>query len=94
MTASPFIRGDVNVSGFVDISDGISILLHLFANGQLVCLEAADVNGSAAVDLSDGVAVFSHLFQSGARPPMPYPDCGVPEHVRLGCAEFLACDRE
>jgi hypothetical protein len=94
LSVSPFIRGDVNVSGVVDVSDGISILLHLFADGRLDCLEAADVNESSAVDLSDGVAVFSHLFQSGARPPMPYPVCGLPQRVLLGCAEFLACDRE
>ncbi|MEM7231550.1 MAG: hypothetical protein AAF517_05225, partial [Planctomycetota bacterium] len=75
----PFIRGDANNDEFVDLSDGIYILLNLFAGGPSPdCSEAGDANDDGVGDLSDAVFLFQFLFLGGNRIPPPFPDLGVP----------------
>lgn len=72
--ADEFIRGDANLSGTVDISDGIFTLGCLFGGGRCpVCSDSADANDSGALDLSDAVFTFNHLFGGGNPPPPPFP---------------------
>jgi hypothetical protein len=88
-----FIRADADLDGEVTLSDGIAILLHLFAGRPAGCLEALDVNRSREINLTDALHVLIHLFASGMAPHPPYPDCGAFESfkTRLSC-ERSFCD--
>lgn len=90
----PFLRGDSNADGQVDLSDGIATLRFLFSGGERPgCEDAADTNDSGNLDLSDAVAVFAYLFTGGAPPPAPGPStCGLdPTADGLGCLRFGPC---
>ncbi len=74
----PFVRGNSNGDGRVDIADGIFIFYYLFRGGRAPTpLDAADVNDDGAVDASDGVYVVNHQFLSGPPPPPPFPLAGI-----------------
>ena len=76
---SPFVRGDANGDGAIDISDGITILQYLFSCGEecpMVCDDAADYDDNGAIEITDAVRIFDFLFQGGAGPDSPYPAPG------------------
>jgi hypothetical protein len=85
----PFLRGDSNCDGRLDLSDAVFTLARLFLGGrEPCCLAAADTNGDAAVDLSDPIYGLNHLFAGGPAPLAPFPDCGFGElesDAALGC---------
>lgn len=89
-----FQRGDVNVDGGSDLSDAVSILLHLFLGGEEpVCLDAADTDDSGTLNLTDAVYLLQHLFTGGDPPEMPYGACG-PDPTSgdgLDCKAFPPC---
>lgn len=77
--ADPFIRGDTNGSGSVDISDVIFLLDYLFSSGTTPSPEeAGDTNADGMLDISDAIYLLVFLFDSGAPPAAPYPDTGCP----------------
>ena len=77
--ADPFIRGDSNSSGAVDIADVIFLLDYLFSSGGTPSPEeAGDANADGALDISDAIYLLVFLFDSGAPPAAPYPDAGCP----------------
>ncbi|MGE4631917.1 MAG: dockerin type I repeat-containing protein, partial [Planctomycetota bacterium] len=77
--ADPFIRGDTNGSGAIDISDAVFLLAYLFSAGGPPSPEASgDANADGGIDISDAIYLLSFLFDSGAPPPAPYPDAGCP----------------
>ena len=88
-----FIRGYVNGDFTRDISDGISILVHLFqGTNEPVCYNAADTNDDGKYDLSDSVYLFSFLFVGRAPPPEPTDTCGVdPTEDDLPCNTPVQC---
>ena len=74
----PFVRGEVNGDGAVDLSDGVFVLARLFASGPAPpCTDAADANDDGAVDVSDPIRIFSYLFLGNARIPPPGPVPGL-----------------
>ncbi len=82
----PFVRGDANLDGAVDLADAIFILQRLFADGPaLACQDAGDANDDEAVNIADGIYILQNLFASG--PPLPPPrQCGVdPDGDALDC---------
>jgi hypothetical protein len=85
----PFVRGDANSDGAVDVADAVTILEHLFAGGAAPCRSALDTNNSAGVDIADAVYLLAFLFSHGPPPPPPTPPaCGFPpEPDGLGCLE-------
>lgn len=89
----PFLRGDANSTGSVDIADPVAILLHL-AGGLatvLPCESAADANDDGRVDVSDPIFLLRTLFLSGPVPPPP-SGCGYdPTLDALACGDFPAC---
>jgi len=91
----PFRRGETNGDGLVDLSDAISVLRWLFADGAgIPCLEAADGNDDGRVDLSDPVWVLRHLFLGAPPPYDPFLACGGdPTPDALGCDSFPECER-
>ncbi|MCZ6796232.1 MAG: IPT/TIG domain-containing protein [Planctomycetota bacterium] len=71
-----FVRGDVDSSGTIDLTDGISLLGWLFlGQSPPACIDAADANdtGGNRPDLSDAVFIFNWLFVGGSPPPPPSP---------------------
>ena len=73
----PFIRGDVDASGKVVISDAFLLLNAVYrSRGELKCREAADVSDNGKIDLTDAVSLLNFLFNGGAQPPAPFPDAG------------------
>ncbi len=92
--ASTFVRGDVNQSGRIDLSDAVSVLLHLFRGAPVAgdCLDAADVNDSGGIDVADAIYELGFLFARQAAPPLPFPACGADAtDDDLGCASFTSC---
>lgn len=90
----PFIRGDANASGEVDLSDAVQILSYLFhGEGGPRCERAADLNVDARIDLSDPISILAFLFSGALPPPPPYPRCGYPPAPEdgLSCEEFAPC---
>lgn len=87
-----FRRGDANADGKWDISDGITILSHLFRDESILCQDAADSNDDGALDLADAITLFSYLFSNGEEPPSPFPACGSdPTEDPLTCDGFPTC---
>ena len=76
-TQSPFLRGDANSDGQVDITDAVKLLLYLFGGtGAPTCLDALDVDDNARIELTDAVYILGYLFQSRAAPLPPFPTRG------------------
>jgi hypothetical protein len=83
-----FVRGDVDASGRINITDAIFLLDWLFQGGpRPPCVDAADVDddGGQRPAITDAIALLLWLFQGG-RPPMPpgptqatyaLADCGI-----------------
>lgn len=88
-----FRRGDPNLDGGADLSDGVFTLNHLFVGGPApLCPKSADSDDSGSLDLSDPVFLLNHLFLGGPIPPEPFAACGVdltPDP--LECPEFPPC---
>ena len=89
-------RGDSNVDGLTDLSDGVTTLNFLFVGGtELTCLSAADADSSGLVNITDVVFLFGYLFTGGDFPSAPGPiDCGPGDGGAgdaLGCELYDAC---
>lgn len=91
---TPFVRGDVNEDGVLNLVDVVVFLGGLFSGTPLIplCQEAAETNGDSLIDLSDVIRLLDRLFVGGS--PLPPPvGCGPdPEpSTSLGCTSFSAC---
>lgn len=78
-SGGPFVRGDANANGVVDISDPIAILgkLYLGEEKPSLCLGAScDGNDDDDVDIADPIYLLNWLFMGGSPPPAPYPNPG------------------
>jgi hypothetical protein len=65
----PFIYGDANGDGVIDISDVVYLINYLFIHGPApVPLAAGDANCDAVVDVSDVVYLINYLFVGGPAP--------------------------
>jgi hypothetical protein len=96
----PFIRGDTNADGVVDVVDAENILTYLFGSGcgvntpwwipALPCEDAFDVDDNGDCSISDVVTVVKArlgLISPGI--PAPYPSPGAdPSEDGQGC-QFL-----
>jgi len=72
-----FIRGDVNNTGNLDLSDAISLLGYQFSAGAAPpCLDSADMTDNGAIDISDSVYLLTYQFSAGPPPVAPFPACG------------------
>ncbi len=86
----PFVRGDANQDGKIDIADAISTLTFLFAHGRVLpCMDAGDANDDEQLNIADAIRTLSFLFGSGVKPPLPPPnECGNdPQGDTLDCRE-------
>jgi hypothetical protein len=95
--ADCFQRGDCNNDGQLDMSDAVTALLHLFAEGQIVvpvtCLDACDGNDDGELDISDPIRELDWIFNGGPALPPPFLTCDVDGTVdALGCELFSFCE--
>ena len=83
--------GDSNQDGQIDLSDGIRLLLYLYASpGPLPCegddIQSGgnrlllDIDSSSRVDITDAIYLLSYLFLDGSAPRLgttcvPIPGC-------------------
>lgn len=84
----PFVRGDANRDGTVDLADAIFLLRHLFSGGPGgACADARDANDDGSADVADAVTVLLYLFHPGATAlPPPFPEEGFdPTEDGLTC---------
>ncbi len=73
----PFVRGEVNGDGVVDVADAIAILTHLFVGGPAPTpSEAGDVSADGGIDIGDTIALLDYLFGAGDPPAAPFPTVG------------------
>jgi hypothetical protein len=65
----PWICGDANGSGGVDIDDAVSLIGYIFSSGPAPePLEAGDVNCSGGIDIDDAVYLINYIFSGGSAP--------------------------
>ncbi len=89
---TPFIRGDANTDGTVDISDTAFMLEYLFVSGEPTsCWDAFDADRNFKLEITDPIRVFQALFV-GEPLPGPFPECGLDEERSLGCLQSIGCE--
>ena len=93
----PFIRGDVNGDGSLDIADASFVFNYLFLGGEgSTCVSAMNSNAEdGPPNLTAGVFLLNFLFMGGSPPPAPYPECGSSSlqiDLDLGCESSSACN--
>jgi hypothetical protein len=95
--AGPFVRGDADGDGRLNITDPVRVLRFLFLGeaAGLPCLDSADADDNGSLSIADGIYVLSYLFRSGAAPAAPFPRCGIdPTPDALECARSNCCVQE
>jgi hypothetical protein len=71
-----FVRGDVDNSGQLDLSDCIRMIASLFgAEESAQCLPTLDVNGGEKADLADMITLLAYMFMEGTPPAGEFPEC-------------------
>ena len=61
---TPFIRGDVNSDGLVNLPDAIRSLNYLYRGGESPkCLDSADANDDGRIDITDAIYILGYLFR-------------------------------
>ena len=93
----PFIRGDVNGDGALDIADASFVFNYLFLGGEgSTCVSAMNSNAEdGPPNLTAGVFLLNFLFMGGSAPPAPYPECdssSLQIDLDLGCESSSACN--
>ncbi len=67
--APPYIPGDANGSGAVNISDAVYLIAYIFSGGSAPePLLAGDANCSGSVNISDAVYLIAYIFSGGPAP--------------------------
>lgn len=90
----PFVRGDTNSDGTVNIADAIVVVNYLFSSGaEPECLDSADADHSGVVNIVDITYVTYYIFVGGVDISAPFPDCGLQPlgTPTVGCSSFSAC---
>ncbi len=63
------IRGDVDMSGSINVSDVTYLVYYLFRHGpEPPCSEEGDVDGNSAINVADVTYIVYYLFRSGPAP--------------------------
>ena len=91
-SAVPFIRGDANQDGNIDLADAVTCLTYLFGGGSNTCTLALDANDDGQLNIADAITILSHLFASAGDLPPPFGACGLdPTEDSLPCEAFPPC---
>lgn len=74
---TPWVRGELNDDGTIDLSDAVTLLIYLFSGGIAPDPpERGDVNDSGQIDVADVIYLVQYLFAGGPQPPAPFPNPG------------------
>ncbi|MEM7164474.1 MAG: dockerin type I repeat-containing protein [Planctomycetota bacterium] len=77
-TFAPFLRGDMNLDGVLNLIDVIALLQHLLQSvPALACDDAGDVDDSGSLNIADPIYLLNFLFLQLAPPLPPYPAPGL-----------------
>ncbi|MEC8895920.1 MAG: hypothetical protein VX675_06325, partial [Planctomycetota bacterium] len=91
----PFLRGDVDQNGSLQLTDAVATFAYLFLGGEEPgCLAAADSDGTGELNLTSGVFLLRFLFLGGPTPMAPYPQCDRSSRetdLGLGCRRPQNC---
>jgi hypothetical protein len=69
VTDPPFICGDANKSGVVNIADVVYLIAYIFGSGPAPDPpESGDANCSGIVNIADVVYLIAYIFNSGPPP--------------------------
>jgi hypothetical protein len=83
----PFVRGDTDGTGTLELADVITLLGYLFLGAVLSCPDPADANDDGQVDVSDAIYLLRHFFGGAPAPPPPAGEAGLdPTEDDLDCA--------
>jgi hypothetical protein len=74
---SPFLRGDINGDGELNIGDALGGLFYLFLGNPISCEDAVDVDDGGEATVTDVIHLLGYLFLEGPEPARPYPECGL-----------------
>jgi len=92
LLGTPFLRGDPNHDGQVNIADAVFSLGYIFGTAA-TCIDAIDVNDSGSVDIADPIYLLGTLFNGGPPVAAPAIECGIdPTDDPLDCDSAPACD--
>lgn len=89
-----FVRGDVDDSGRLEVTDAVKVLRYLFLSDEtaILCEDAADIDDNGSVVITDAIYLLQHLFNGASAPPYPFPHCGIDITVDvLTCAQYSSC---
>jgi hypothetical protein len=90
----PFLRGDSDANGDIDLTDAVFSLTWLFVGSRPPpCLDASDVNDSGEFNISDPIFLLNHLYLGGPAPPSPGMEaCGLDlTEDDLTCVYYEPC---
>lgn len=74
----PFVRGDCDAGGAVQMTDAIYLFGHLFLGVEdPPCADGCDANDDGSLDITDGIYTLSWLFLGGGDFPSPWPGAGA-----------------
>ena len=95
-TATPFLRGDLDGNGKINILDGVLSVQAQSLNAPLAhdCADALDANDDGKLDGSDAVAILQFIFERGPEIAPPFPACEpdpTPDGIR--CLESNCASR-
>lgn len=91
---APFIRGDANSNGAVDLIDVTFTLFFLFSGGDApTCFDSADADDSGTVGVGDASYLLMYLFAGDAPPPAPFATCDTDPTTDdpITCELFTGC---
>jgi hypothetical protein len=67
--ANPFLIGDANGDGVIDVADVMYLINYLFIGGSSPDpLEAGDANCDGEIDIADVMYLINYLFIGGSPP--------------------------
>ncbi len=76
----PFLRGDVNGDGSINVIDGMLILNWKHSGipeeQEPACFDTMDFNDDGTINTTDGIALLNFAFGGGNPPEAPYPEKG------------------
>jgi hypothetical protein len=79
ISGGPYLCGDANASGEVDIDDVVYVIAYIFSGGpEPVPYESGDVNCLGGVDIDDVVWLIAYIF-SGGNSPCDTDGDGLPD---------------